>query len=138
MSFSEILKYSNKNLEELCIKKKIVKNQLHFQACFTELIKFMYIAKESEGVVPLASKTIDSIWHEFILMTRDYQDFCEHYFETFLHHIPSKDFNENTISPIDFAKVYTEKFGEFSTDWNYKFVGGKIYGNTACDCGCSA
>ncbi len=31
-------------------------------------------------------RLIDDMWHEFILMTRDYTDFCQKYFGKFLHH----------------------------------------------------
>lgn len=29
---------------------------------------------------------IDEMWHEFILMTRDYEAFCHHHFGKFIHH----------------------------------------------------
>jgi hypothetical protein len=34
-------------------------------------------------------RTIDNMWHEFILLTRDYHDFCHRYFGRFLHHEPN-------------------------------------------------
>lgn len=34
-------------------------------------------------------RMIDNMWHEFILITRDYHDFCHHYFGHFLHHEPN-------------------------------------------------
>jgi len=34
-------------------------------------------------------RVMDNMWHEFILITRDYQDFCQHYFGHFLHHEPN-------------------------------------------------
>lgn len=34
-------------------------------------------------------RSIDNMWHEFILITRDYHDFCFHYFGRFLHHEPN-------------------------------------------------
>lgn len=33
---------------------------------------------------------IDEFWHTFILHTRDYEEFCNEYFGTFIHHSPSK------------------------------------------------
>jgi hypothetical protein len=29
------------------------------------------------------------MWHNFILFTATYRDFCEHYFGTYLHHTPA-------------------------------------------------
>lgn len=34
-------------------------------------------------------RSIDSMWHEFILITKDYHTFCHHYFGRFLHHEPN-------------------------------------------------
>lgn len=31
-------------------------------------------------------RLIDDMWHEFILMTRDYAEFCQIYFGKFMHH----------------------------------------------------
>lgn len=34
-------------------------------------------------------RTIDHMWHEFILMTKDYHAFCDHYFGHYIHHQPN-------------------------------------------------
>lgn len=34
-------------------------------------------------------RSIDNMWHAFILLPHDYQDFCQHYFGRFLHHEPN-------------------------------------------------
>jgi hypothetical protein len=55
---------------------------------FVELKKFLYLCATSD--LPCApSKALDNIWHEFILHTRDYQDFCLWFLGTFIHHQPS-------------------------------------------------
>lgn len=33
-------------------------------------------------------RQIDEMWHQFILYTRSYSDFCQHYFGQFIHHEP--------------------------------------------------
>lgn len=40
--------------------------------------------------VGMPSKAVDDAWHEFILMTRDYQAFCRHAFGRYLHHAPDE------------------------------------------------
>lgn len=37
------------------------------------------------------SPVIDSLWHVFILNTRQYSEFCEKYLRGFVHHEPSRD-----------------------------------------------
>lgn len=43
------------------------------------------------GVVGMPSRVVDEVWHEFILMSRDYADFCNRAFGSFLHHVPESD-----------------------------------------------
>lgn len=39
--------------------------------------------------VAMPSKVADDLWHEFILYTQAYKDFCEAAFGSFLHHMPA-------------------------------------------------
>jgi len=39
--------------------------------------------------VSMPSQIADDLWHEFILYTRDYKEFCARAFGTFLHHTPA-------------------------------------------------
>ena len=39
--------------------------------------------------VSMPSQAADDLWHEFILYTRDYQEFCKRAFGGFLHHTPA-------------------------------------------------
>jgi hypothetical protein len=41
------------------------------------------------GYVSMPSQLADDLWHEFILYTRDYNDFCTKAFGRFLHHTPA-------------------------------------------------
>lgn len=34
-------------------------------------------------------KAIDFGWHEFILMTQEYQNFCNDYLDGYVHHLPA-------------------------------------------------
>lgn len=36
----------------------------------------------------MPSKAVDTAWHEFILLTKDYAEFCNHAFGKFMHHTP--------------------------------------------------
>jgi hypothetical protein len=39
--------------------------------------------------VAMPSQVVDDLWHEFILYTRAYKDFCDQAFGAFLHHTPA-------------------------------------------------
>jgi hypothetical protein len=44
---------------------------------------------------------IDQIWHQFILMTQDYHDFCESIFGRYLHHQPEIHNQTSSIEKFD-------------------------------------
>jgi hypothetical protein len=39
--------------------------------------------------VAMPSQAVDELWHEFILYTRDYEQFCKRAFGRFMHHTPA-------------------------------------------------
>src|SRR5262245_45930187 len=39
-------------------------------------------------LIGMPSKTVDIAWHEMILRTREYHDFCQKAFGGYLHHSP--------------------------------------------------
>lgn len=100
---------------------------------FPEVLKYLWLtmthAKEhrerpTDPTLPRrclmlrSMREIDDMWHEFILFTRDYNDFCMQYFGEFVHHLPNVFDNlpmtdENTDAEITklIAYVY-DKLGE--------------------------
>ncbi len=56
----------------------------------------------SRLMVAMPSRIVDDAWHEFILFTRDYQNFCTQAFDYFLHRTPMQavsrsQFAENAL-----------------------------------------
>lgn len=43
----------------------------------------------NNGMVAMPSRVVDVAWHEFILTTRQYEEFCNNGFGRFLHHTPA-------------------------------------------------
>lgn len=59
----------------------------------------------------MPSKVADTLWHEFILMTKDYHNFCKNAFGQYLHHTPSEkevtlDLRDKKLDP-GLLNVYT-------------------------------
>jgi hypothetical protein len=50
---------------------------------------FLAHLKSGRNFVSMPSQVADDLWHEFILYTRQYQDFCHNAFGRFLHHTPA-------------------------------------------------
>lgn len=56
------------------------------------LRQYFQLCNNSEGIaVATPSRVVDAAWHEFILMTRSYEQFCIKAFDRFLHHMPARD-----------------------------------------------
>ncbi len=61
---------------------------------FEELEKFLFLcARNDRPYVP--SPAVDSVWHDFIVHTRDYHLFCNENFGHFIHHVPQRDGSAN-------------------------------------------
>lgn len=50
---------------------------------------FMAYLMSGNKFVAMPSQIVDELWHEFILYTRDYQQFCAKAFGKFMHHTPA-------------------------------------------------
>ncbi len=58
---------------------------------FEELKKYLWLGKVSglnNNSLPMFSKEVDSAWHQFILFTREYTQFCNSFFGEYIHHAP--------------------------------------------------
>src|SRR5262245_37396080 len=50
---------------------------------------FLAYLTSGKDFVSMPSVAADALWHEFILYTREYKDFCRRAFGGFLHHMPA-------------------------------------------------
>jgi hypothetical protein len=86
---------------------------------FIDTRKFLYLCGTYNGRwVP--SRDIDAGWHEFILFTREYNDFCFKHFGRFIHHSPTK-IGEKTdpLSANRTKQAAIRVFGTLSKNWTY-------------------
>lgn len=57
---------------------------------------FLLVLNNKGKQVAMPSQAVDVAWHEFILCTKDYADFCQKAFGKFLHHTPTERMNSST------------------------------------------
>jgi hypothetical protein len=57
---------------------------------FRETLKFLVLCALNPDAGYSPSREIDDVWHEFILHTKQYAEFCE-LVGGYLHHVPSSD-----------------------------------------------
>jgi hypothetical protein len=61
------------------------------------------LAAQTNGIARqcgMPSKAVDDAWHEFIVMTRDYEAFCQGAFGAYLHHTPRLQMEEATKTTV--------------------------------------
>lgn len=58
-----------------------------------ELIKYftLFIMTDKKTVIAMPSRVLDIAWHQFILNTARYNDFCEKGIGRFIHHTPAEN-----------------------------------------------
>jgi hypothetical protein len=78
------------------VLKKVHKKHAHLSQKDLELVslglRHFFLAYAKSGYLPLSmpSQVADDLWHEFILYTLKYQNFCKSAFGRFLHHQPAE------------------------------------------------
>lgn len=101
----------NKKIKENCLlDEKKVKTVL------SEVVRFLnLIAYSKKKLTP--AKTIDLVWHEFILCTHTYVQFCENTFGRFIHHDPGGSDEENQQQFHLTMKLYHLYYGPPSPEF---------------------
>ena len=56
--------------------------------------------------VSMPSQVVDDLWHEFILYTREYEQFCRKAFGGFLHHVPAAVLGPAKLSNEGLRRVW--------------------------------
>jgi len=75
-----------------------------------EVLRFLgLVVVAGERLTP--SETVDRGWHELILCTRTYGDFCQRRFGRMVHHEPGGDEGENRRQFKETLQLYRAHFG---------------------------
>jgi hypothetical protein len=79
----------------------------------------LFLCSETTQSVAMLDEKIDAIWHQFILFTRAYTEFCQDYLGKFIHHLPNTSFTPTTkYAALNFVSNYQNFFGEIPESWN--------------------
>lgn len=99
----QLLEYKNPAVLKL-YEQNYPNNLLSAEQAFIEVLKYLWLSKKhetdlvdnvgnerfpSQCFMPRSMREIDEMWHEFILFTEDYTNFCMHYFGEYMHHLPN-------------------------------------------------
>lgn len=89
---------------------------------FTDLLGWLWLSEHrlqnhltTHMIAPL--KTIDSMWHVFILHTRAYSEFCQHYFGRYLHHEVESDAGAAQLSTEELSAYLNDCYDHLGEAW---------------------
>ena len=88
----------------LFLKRKLRASYPHLSAKDCDLVErglrqfFLACLRSNKQFVAMPSRVVDAMWHEFILHTRAYQDWCSLTLGWFLHHTPAQALGDEARS----------------------------------------
>lgn len=120
-----LLAFSAPYLEKKLLSVGIAESRDEAGGLFRELKRYLVLALEHpELSLPMFSLRVDRAWHEFILFTQRYTQFCLDFAGRYLHHEPAgassserPDEDAKVVSFVDFRALYEARFGGFSALW---------------------
>jgi hypothetical protein len=89
---------------------------------FRDLLSWLWLSEhrfqrqlKTHMIAPL--KNLDKMWHCFILHTEDYIEFCQKYFNRYLHHRVEPTGNEYVMSTDELSAYLNDCFDQLGEGW---------------------
>ena len=135
------------------LQKKLCVSEDRARQIFEDTKRFLFICGTCHGKWS-PTRDIDEGWHNFILFTKDYMEFCERFFGRFIHHVPNlpgqkPDGDRSRRTLIAAMQLFGKE--NLSGCWVYCDVNGKLVLGPSLDmaevagamdpcdsCGCNA
>ncbi|MBI4440850.1 hypothetical protein HY639_01665 [Candidatus Woesearchaeota archaeon] len=106
-------------LEEKLLDKGVFQTQQDYQIVFSEFKKYVALIKTTGQSIPMTSKAVDEVWHQFILFTREYHAFCDDMFGRYIHHAPATR-SQPVAKADNFFFLYQSMYGPMPAVWTEK------------------
>jgi hypothetical protein len=100
----------NKSFEAKLLINNFGWDPLYMARTILEYKRFIYLVIQHGKVAP--SDAVDQVWHQHILYTSDYAEFCRKYAWRFLHHNPDRTDGASQDSFNTTRALYQIEFGE--------------------------
>jgi hypothetical protein len=113
-----VLAYENAEFIER-LKVKLVLSHKEAEQLFLDMKQFLYMCGTRPGICS-PTDPIDAAWHEFVLYTEDYANFCQNMFGRFIHHVPPTYLSGKGRTKGKTWRTYQvalDIFGELSSNW---------------------
>lgn len=83
-----------------------------------EMKRFLFLSSRGSKPLAMMSDSVDEAWHQFILFTCNYTNFCTEAFGKYIHHRPTTSFTPAELkAPERFIGAYERVFGILSDLW---------------------
>jgi hypothetical protein len=119
INLANMLAYEAPFLIEKLLKEHIVESTEEGEVLFTEVKKFLVLVHSDKTKIwNVYSLRIDEVWHQFILFTKQYMEFCQQFFDYYIPHSPSNAPESQVVSLTkatsfeDFQLHYNKLFNE--------------------------
>ena len=124
----QVFEYENRPVLER-FKREYPEKATKADVIFSDLMRFFWASKkhfEDHKLNPQdpaldfifimdeEMKDIDIMWHVFLLYTKDYMEFCDKYFNEYIHHLP--DIVPNLPQDSQAFQLNLEKFLNYCYD----------------------
>jgi hypothetical protein len=122
---AELLAFEAPYLEQKLCKNYLVQTPEEAARLFRELKRYLFLSElHRDHDIPMFSVRVDEAWHQFVLFTTEYQDFCQRCAGSFLHHVPNEAPEPSlgaaplpTLPFAEFRAAYERWFGPLADDW---------------------
>lgn len=100
---------------------------------------FLMCLRAKRRLVSMPSQVVDDAWHEFILSTRIYGDFCRRAFGCFLHHTPAEAMATPTFAIDGLLNIPGGFTYRLHCDRDTSGIGSGVYcaSHIGCSSGCA-
>jgi hypothetical protein len=107
-------------LEEKLMGEGVFTSKADYAEAFTEFKKFIGLVALYREPLAMSSKPVDEVWHQFILFTKKYHEFCKDFNGSYVHHLPRT--STTPLHPAGAENLrtrYRELYGDPSKLWRF-------------------
>lgn len=111
----DALAYEAPFLIEKLLKDHVVQTSEEAEILFSEVKRYIVLTQvDTSKIWEMYSLRIDEAWHQFILFTTQYADFCRRFFGRYVHHSPSNAPEARTAKAVPVASfpIFSERYEE--------------------------
>jgi hypothetical protein len=123
-SRAELLGFRAPYLEEKLVSDGVVASAEEAAAYFDEVKKYLALCDDIQTHrLPMLSRIVDEVWHQFVLFTAEYTLFSDRFFGRYMHHAPrnAPAPDGESLLPAatseQFVAFYQARFGPLPNLW---------------------